>query len=75
MLYSSLCLGSSKEPAENGGEFGISMEHEPRFREGFCIQRMFVKIECIERIANSLEVKLSMQKISVARASKKIISG
>jgi len=40
------------------------------FRRGFCIQRMFVKIECTKRIANSLKVKLSTQKIFVARASK-----
>lgn len=71
VLYSSLCLQGSKGPAENSEEFGIRMGHEPCFREGFCIQRMFVKIECIERIANSLEVKLSMQKISVASASEK----
>lgn len=54
------------------------MEHSSFASEkGFCIQRVFVKIEGTERIANSLEVKLSMQKISVVRASekKKIISG
>lgn len=71
VLYSSLCLHSSKELAENGGQFSMCMKHEYCFRRGFYIQRMFVKIECIERIANSLKVKLSMQKISVARASKK----
>lgn len=61
----------------HGGEFGMRMEHTSLASErGFVFKRVFVKIERTERVANSLEVKLSMQKISVARASeKKIISG
>lgn len=61
VLYSSLCLHRSKEPAENGGEFGVCMKRKRCFRRGFYIQRLFVKIECIERVAKSLKVKLSMQ--------------
>jgi len=56
VLYSSLCLHSAKEPAENGGEFSMCMKHECCFRKGFYIQRVFVKVECIKRIASSLKV-------------------
>lgn len=77
-LFFPLSATAQRGRQRNGGEFGIRMEHSSFASEkGFCIQRVFVKIECTERIANSLEVKLSMQKISVVRASekKKIISG
>ncbi|KAK2534240.1 hypothetical protein Q9233_004084 [Columba guinea] len=52
---------SSKEAAENDGEFSMCMKHKCCFRRGFYIQRIFVKIERFKRIANSLKERIQIE--------------